>query len=82
MGRVITTAPARGTGLGRELVRRVIAASAVAWPRHGIRISAQARLERFYREAGFDRVGSPYVEDGIAHLEMLRRADARPLGDR
>ena len=29
MGRVITTAPARGTGLGRELVRRVIAASAV-----------------------------------------------------
>jgi len=76
MGRVITLAPARGTGLGRELVRRVIAASDAAWPGRGIRISAQARLERFYRELGFDPVGSPYVEDGIPHLEMLWQSDA------
>ena len=82
MGRVITTAPARGTGLGRELVRRVIAASDAAWPGHGIRISAQARLERFYRELGFDPVGWPYVEDGIPHLEMLRQSDAGCLDDR
>jgi ElaA protein len=82
MGRVITTAPARGTGLGRELVRRVISASAVAWPGHGIRISAQARLERFYRESGFDPVGSAYVEDGIPHLEMVRHADGSHLCDR
>jgi len=69
-------APARGTGLGRELVRRVISASDAAWPGRGIRISAQARLERFYRELGFDPVGSPYVEDGIPHLEMLWQSDA------
>jgi ElaA protein len=72
MGRVITTAPARGRGLGRELVRRMLAHSAEAWPHGGIRISAQSRLERFYAEFGFVAVGPPYIEDGIPHTEMLR----------
>jgi len=72
MGRVITTAPARGTGLGRELVRRVIAHCAEVWPQSAIRISAQSRLERFYAEAGFVAVGATYLEDEIPHTEMLR----------
>ena len=38
----------------------------------GMRISAQARLERFYTEFGFSPVGAPYLEDGIAHIEMFR----------
>jgi ElaA protein len=76
MGRVITTAPARGVGLGRELVRRVIAHSARLHPGQGIRISAQARLERFYAELGFEPVGETYLEDGIPHLEMLRPASS------
>jgi len=71
-GRVITTAPARGTGLGRELVRRAIALCGEAFPGQGIRISAQTRLERFYAEVGFVAVGPPYIEDGIPHTEMLR----------
>ena len=82
MGRVLTTAPARGVGLGRELVRKVISASSDAWPGHGMRISAQARLERFYLELGFEPVGTPYDEDGIPHLEMLRPADRALPGSR
>ena len=39
-----------------------------------IRIGAQAHLERFYGEAGFIRASAPYDEDGIPHIEMLRRA--------
>ena len=74
IGRVITTAPARGLGLGRELVRRMLAHSAATHPGYAIRISAQERLARFYAEFGFSAVGSPYLEDGIAHLEMLRPA--------
>ena len=74
MGRVITTAPARGTGLGRELVRRLIEHSALVYPGHAIRISAQSRLARFYAEFGFVAVGGDYIEDGIPHLEMLRPA--------
>lgn len=72
IGRVITSAAARGTGLGRELVQRAIARCEQAFPSQGIRISAQTRLERFYAEAGFGAVGAPYLEDGIAHTEMLR----------
>ncbi|HJV61406.1 MAG TPA: GNAT family N-acetyltransferase [Albitalea sp.] len=74
IGRVITTAAARGTGLGRELVRRATALSARLYPQHGIRISAQSRLETFYQEAGFVIVGERYMEDGIPHTEMLRAA--------
>ena len=72
MGRVITTSAARGTGLGRELVRRAVAHCSEAFPGQGIRISAQSRLQRFYGEFGFVVVGAPYMEDGIPHTEMLR----------
>jgi len=72
MGRVITTAAARGTGLGRELVHRVLAASDELHPGRGVRISAQSRLRRFYSEFGFVAVGEDYMEDGIPHIEMLR----------
>lgn len=70
IGRVLTTDVARGTGLGRELVRRAIEISRMAYPGTGIRISAQARLIDFYTGAGFAVVGSPYEEDGLPHIEM------------
>ncbi len=71
IGRVITTAAGRGVGLGRELMQRAIDASAEAWPGTVIRISAQSRLEAFYEGLGFETVGEHYIEDGIAHTEML-----------
>jgi ElaA protein len=74
IGRVITTAVARGRGLGRELMRRMIAHSAALHPGQAIRISAQERLARFYADFAFVAVGEPYLEDGIPHLEMLRPA--------
>ena len=72
IGRVITVPQARGRGLGREVVHRALAACAAAHPGHAVRISAQTRLERFYADFGFVAVGPPYLEDGIAHTEMLR----------
>jgi ElaA protein len=71
IGRVITIAAARGTGLGRELVRRAVAHCQEAFPGQGIRISAQTRLEAFYASFGFHAIGEPYMEDGIPHTEML-----------
>lgn len=76
IGRVITTAPARGTGLGRELVRRAVEQAVSLHPGRGIRISAQAHLARFYAGFDFAPVGEEYLEDGIPHIEMLRPADA------
>lgn len=75
IGRVITTKRARGTGLGRELMREALARAQALWPGRGIRIAAQAHLERFYGEFGFVRASEPYDEDGILHIDMLRAAD-------
>lgn len=72
IGRVLTTAEARGTGLGRELLRRALSIAAEAYPGQALRISAQHRLERFYAEAGFVSIGEPYLEDDLPHIEMLR----------
>ena len=68
IGRVITAPEARGTGLGRELMRRAIEACGQVT----IRIGAQAHLEKFYGELGFVRASDVYDEDGIPHIEMLR----------
>jgi ElaA protein len=74
IGRVITTPVARGTGLGRELVRRAVEQALLLHPGQGIRISAQAHLSHFYGGFGFERAGEEYLEDGIPHVEMLRPA--------
>ena len=73
IGRVVTAPEVRGTGLGRELMRQGLARCAATWPGLGVRISAQARLRRFYAELGFEAVGDEYIEDNIPHLEMLWR---------
>lgn len=80
LGRVITSAEARGTGLGRALVAEALRRTDAAWPGQGNRISAQAHLERFYGAFAYAAVGTPYLEDGIPHLEMLRPAPQ--AGDR
>jgi ElaA protein len=72
MGRIITSPEMRGTGLGRQLVAQTVAQHDVVWPGRANRISAQARLRRFYGAFGFVPVGDEYIEDGIPHLEMLR----------
>lgn len=74
IGRVVVSAEWRGRGLGRELMQQGIARCTEAWPGQGIRISAQAHLDRFYGSLGFEPVGQPYNEDDIPHLEMFRRA--------
>ncbi len=74
IGRVVTSPEVRGTGQGRALMAEGIARCTQVWPGQGIRISAQARLERFYSGLGFVRVGDTYIEDGIPHLQMFRPA--------
>ena len=55
IGRVVTAPEVRGTGLGRALMREGLAGCARHWPGRAVRISAQARLQRFYAELGFRR---------------------------
>lgn len=70
IGRVVTAPGHRGRGYAAQLVR-------LALERIGNRrttIGAQAHLERWYGQFGFERSGPDYDEDGIRHLPMVREA--------
>jgi len=77
LGRVLTMAGCRGSGVGRELVARALQHARAAHGALGARISAQAYLERFYASFGFATVSAPYLEDAIPHVEMLLPPGAR-----
>ena len=74
MGRVVIASETRGTGAGHTLVGEGLRHCQVVWPGQGVRISAQAHLQRFYTAHGFVAVGQPYDEDNIPHIQMLRSA--------
>ena len=73
IGRIVTSPGVRGSGAGHALVEKAIACLCVSSGAPAIRIGAQARLSDFYRQHGFELSGPAYLEDGIAHIEMLRR---------
>ena len=67
LGRVVTRPDARGAGLARVLVERVLAdhdGPALA--------EAQAHLTGWYVALGFRVIGPEYLEDDIAHVPMQR----------
>ena len=80
IGRVITATAVRRTGLGKRLMIETLGRAEKLWPNRAIRIGAQQRLERFYEDFGFVTDSAPYDEDGILHVEMLRRASG-PAGN-
>ncbi len=78
IGRVLTTAAGRGQGLGRALLHQSIARLHAVYPGAAIRLSAQCHLQAFYRGFGFSAISSPYDEDGIPHIDMLRPGTPAP----
>jgi ElaA protein len=73
IGRVVTAPAARGGGIGHALMAESVRLLEQLWGPQPIRIGAQAHLERFYNRHGFVPDDKPYVEDGIPHIEMVRR---------
>ena len=70
IGRVITKKSIRGSGVGKALMLSSLAFCRQHWTGKGITISAQAYLQKFYIELGFETVSEPYDEDGIPHIRM------------
>ena len=68
-GRLVVAQAYRRTGLGKELIRRLIAHLAEASSRE-ILIGAQLYLERFYAGFGFARDREPYDDAGVPHIKM------------
>lgn len=74
IGRVVTSPAARGSGLGKELMRRSIEEIYRLYGRCDIRISAQLYLQHFYESFSFVRESDVYQEDGIDHIRMILKA--------
>jgi ElaA protein len=79
-GRVLTAPAYRGRGLGEPMLRAALAQIEAHWPGADVQIGAQAHLQDYYGRYGFVPSSTPYVEDGIPHVDMLRRADAATTG--
>jgi ElaA protein len=68
IGRVVVAAAARGRGLARALMDRAMSEIGD----REIRLDAQTGLSDWYARYGFAVNGPEFVEDGVAHLPMLR----------
>lgn len=71
--RFAVLAHVRGRGFGRTMVEAAIE-DAVAGGFSEQYIHAQSHLQSFYERLGFECVGEAFMEAGIPHVAMLRRA--------
>jgi ElaA protein len=73
IGRVVTSPAARGGGFGKLLMEKSIEQAEALFGKISIRIGAQVYLTNFYNSFGFEQSSDIYDEDGIDHIQMLRR---------
>ncbi|MGE8104156.1 GNAT family N-acetyltransferase [Allorhizobium sp. NPDC080224] len=73
IGRVAVSPDHRGKRLGDALMREAIAEVERRYPGEPIEISAQSHLQKFYGSLGFEVISEEYLEDGIPHVDMLRK---------
>jgi ElaA protein len=74
IGRVVTSPSHRQSGLGRELMKRSIEHCEKIFGNTSITLGAQRYLENFYKSLGFFPSSNEYIEDGIPHIVMTRKA--------
>jgi ElaA protein len=73
IGRVVTAGTARRTGLGKTLIEKSIAEIFNLYGKTSIKIGAQLYLKNFYESFDFEQSGDIYDEDGIDHIQMIRK---------
>jgi ElaA protein len=74
IGRVVSSPLARGKKYGQMIFQYSIDKIQELYGKVPIKIGAQSYLEAFYKSFGFEGIGENYVEDGIAHQIMVRKA--------
>jgi len=70
IGRVAVAAPLRGRGLGRRLIEEALLFCRAQYLGVPVGLTAQAHLVPFYRGFGFEPIGEPFNDFGVAHVEM------------
>ena len=73
LSRVCTNLDQRGKGIGKLLLKKALEETSRLFPGQSIRIGAQLYLKSFYESFGFEVAGDPYLEDGIEHIQMIKK---------
>lgn len=73
IGRVISAPAYRGKGLGKVVMERAISYCEDIFGKVPIRLGAQVYAKGFYASLGFEAEGEEYLEDGIPHVEMVKK---------
>ncbi|MES2488862.1 MAG: GNAT family N-acetyltransferase [Pseudomonadota bacterium] len=73
IGRLVVAQTARKSGLGRAAMLEGIRRCTERFPSQDIFLSGQLHLEAFYSSLGFVTFTEPYLEDGIQHVNMLKK---------
>ena len=77
IGRLAIAKPSRGLTMGHRMMTEGIRKARQLYVCTTVYISAQQHLIPFYGELGFEPRGEPYDEDGILHVDMVRRTRRR-----
>ena len=73
IGRVVVQKKQRKLKRGNQIMLDSIRAIETLYHTKLIRISAQCYLKKFYNNLDFYSVGDEYLEDGIPHINMIRK---------
>ena len=73
VGRVVVAKENRKEGISSIMVKKAIKIIENTWPENNIKIGAQVYLKQFYESHGFKSASNEYLEDGIPHIDMLRK---------
>lgn len=73
IGRVLVAHNHRGEGIATALMQQMLGHLAHHYPLHTQALAAQEAVRSFYESLGFLAVSDEYLEDGIPHIDMVRR---------
>lgn len=79
VGRVVTSAAVRGTGLGRRLLHEGVGYAVREMGGERLYLEAQVYAVGFYRKEGFEVTSGEFLEDGIPHVQMRRNKEVEPI---
>ncbi len=73
IGRVVVAKNSRGQGVCDIMMQKAFEQIRRNWPDDDIKIGAQVYLKDFYKSLGFEESSENYLEDGIPHIDMIKK---------
>ena len=73
LGRVVVPKAHRKDGYGRDLVQTALDYCKEHFPNLPVHAQSQSYLQNFYASFGFEPISDVYLEDGIPHLDMIKK---------